>query len=91
LNKRRKLQFIDESKETQAPSKPLTRSSARRFPIPIVQTKFFEFATQEIDEEQVKPGEKNVDVKEMKQQLRKDQHIISQLYQENKELKRKLT
>jgi hypothetical protein len=91
LKKRRKLQFTDEPKETQAPSKPLTRSSARRFPIPTVQTEFVEFAAQEIDEEQVKPGEKDSDVKEMQQQLKKSQHIIAQLYQENRELKRKLT
>jgi hypothetical protein len=45
-----KLQFNDELKETRAPSKPLTRSSPRRFSIPIVQTKFVEFAAQEIDE-----------------------------------------
>jgi hypothetical protein len=39
----------------------------------------------------VEPGEKDADIKEVKQQLKKDQHIIAQLYQENKELKRKLT
>jgi hypothetical protein len=39
----------------------------------------------------VKPGEKDADVKEMQQQLKKSQHIIAQLYQENRELKRKLT
>jgi hypothetical protein len=90
LKERRKLQFTDEPKETQAPSKLRTRSSARRFPIPTVQTEFVEFAAEEIDEEQVKPGEKDANVKEMQQQLKKVQHIIAQLYQENKELKKKL-
>ena len=66
-------------------------SYARRFPIPTVHTEFVEFAAQEIDEEQVKSGEKYSDVKEMQQQLKKYQHIIAQLYQENMELKRKLT
>jgi hypothetical protein len=36
LKKRRKLQFTDEPKETQASKKPLTSSSTRRFPIPTV-------------------------------------------------------
>jgi hypothetical protein len=48
-------------------------------------------ATQEMDEEQAKPGEKDSHVKEMQQQLKKAQHIIAQFYQENRELKRKLT
>jgi hypothetical protein len=80
LKKRRKLQFINVPKETQAPSKPLTRSYARRFPIPTVQIEFVEFSAQEIDEEQVKPGEKYSYVKEMQQQLNKAQNIIAQFY-----------
>jgi hypothetical protein len=67
LKKIKKQQFTNEPKETEAPSKPLTRSSARRFPIPTIQTKFFEFTAQEINEEQVKPREKYSYVKEMKQ------------------------
>jgi predicted RNase H-like nuclease (RuvC/YqgF family) len=47
-------------------------------------------ATQEMDEEQEKPREKDSHVKEMQQQLKKAQHIIAQFYQENRELKRKL-
>jgi hypothetical protein len=90
LKKRRKIQFIDEPKETQALGKQLTRSSARRFPIPTVQIEFVEVATQEMNEEQVKPGEKYSYFKEMKQQLKKDQHVITQFYEENMELKRKL-
>jgi hypothetical protein len=39
----------------------------------------------------VKPREKDSDVKEMQQQLKKSQHVIAQFYQENMELKRKLT
>jgi hypothetical protein len=38
----------------------------------------------------LKPREKYSYVKEMKQQLKKAQHIIAQLYQENRELKKKL-
>jgi hypothetical protein len=37
----------------------------------------------------VEPGEEDVDIKEVKQQLKKDQHVIAQLYQENRELRRK--
>ena len=51
LKKIRKLQFTNESKETQASSKLLTGSSARRLPIPTVQKKVFEVETQEMDEE----------------------------------------
>jgi regulator of replication initiation timing len=65
-------------------------SSARMFPIPTIQTNFVECAAQEIDEKQVEPGEKDVNIKEVKQQLKKAQHVIAQLYQENGELKRKL-
>jgi hypothetical protein len=46
--KRRKLRFTDEIEETQAPSKPCTRSSARRFPIPTIQTKFVECAARRL-------------------------------------------
>jgi predicted nuclease of restriction endonuclease-like (RecB) superfamily len=42
-------------------------------------------------EEQVKLGEKDSYVKEMQHQLKKDHHIIAQLYKENMELERKLT
>jgi hypothetical protein len=49
-------------------------------PIPTIQIEFVEFSSQEIDEEQVKPGDKDSDVKEMQQKLKKSQHIIAQLY-----------
>jgi hypothetical protein len=75
-----KLRFTDETEETQAPSKPCTRSSAKRFPIPTIQTKFVECATQEIDEKKVEPGEKDADIKEVKQQLKKSQHVIAQTF-----------
>ena len=91
LKKRRKLQLTNEPKETQAPSKPHTRSFARRCPIPIVQIESAKFIAHNIDEKKVKPWETDSYVKEMKKQLKKSQHIIAQLYQENRELKRKLT
>jgi hypothetical protein len=43
-----------------------------------------------MDEEQVKPGEKYSDVKDMQQQLKKAQYVIAQFHQENRELKRNL-
>jgi len=91
LKKRRNIQLTYEPKETQAPSKPHTRSFARRCPIPIVQIESAKFIAHNIDENKVKPWEKDVDVKDMKKQLKKYQHIIAQLYQENRELKNKLT
>jgi chromosome segregation ATPase len=39
----------------------------------------------------VEPGEEDADIKEVKQQLKKSQHVIAQFYQENRELRRKLT
>ena len=63
-------------------SKMCTRSSSRRFPIPTIQTNFVEFATQEIDEKQVEPGEEDADIKDLKQKLKKYQHVIAQFYQE---------
>jgi hypothetical protein len=38
----------------------------------------------------VEPGEEDVDIKEVKQQLKKAQHVIAQFYQENRELRRQL-
>jgi predicted RNase H-like nuclease (RuvC/YqgF family) len=38
----------------------------------------------------VEPGEEDVDIKEVKQRLKKIQHVIAQLYQENIGLRRKL-
>jgi hypothetical protein len=73
LKKRRKLRVTDETEETQTPNKPRTRSSTERFPIPKIQTEFVECATQEIDEKQVEPGEEDADIKEVEQQLNKDQ------------------
>ena len=35
--------------------------------------------------------EEDVDIKEVKQQLKKYQHVITQFYHENKELRRMLT
>jgi hypothetical protein len=43
-----------------------------------------------MDEEQVKSGEKDSEIREMQQQLREAQHVIAQFYQESRELKRKL-
>jgi hypothetical protein len=57
LKERRKLQFTDEPKEIQAPSKLCTRSSASRFSIPTVHTEFVEFATEEIDEMQTRDAD----------------------------------
>jgi hypothetical protein len=90
LKKGRRLLFNDEPKETHAPSKPVTRSSARRLPIPIVQMEFVEDATQEMDEEQGKSGKKDSEFRGMQQHLREAQHVIAQFFQENRELKRKL-
>jgi hypothetical protein len=90
LNKCRRLFFTYEPKETQAPSKPVTRSSARRIPIPTVQTEFVEVAAQEMEEEHSKSQEKYLDFIGMQQQLKEVQHVIAQFYQENRELKRKL-
>jgi hypothetical protein len=42
-----------------------------------------------MDEEKVKSGEKGSKVREMQQQLREAQHVITQFYQESRELKRK--
>jgi hypothetical protein len=88
--KRRKLRFTDETEETQAPSKPCTMSSARRFPIPTIQPGLVECENQGIDEKQVEIGEEDAYTKEVKQQLKKSQHVIAQFYQENKELRRQL-
>jgi len=38
----------------------------------------------------VEPGEEDVDIKEVKQQLKKAQHVVAQLYQESRELRRQL-
>jgi hypothetical protein len=88
--KRRKLRFIDETEETQAPSKLCTRSSARIFPIPTIHLGLVECANQGIDEKQVELGEEDADTKEVKKQLKKPQHVIAQFYQENRELIRNL-
>jgi hypothetical protein len=88
--KRSKLRFTDETEEIQAPSKPRTRSSARRFPIPTIQPELVECANQGIDEKKVELGEEDANTKEVKQQLKKSQHVIAQFYQENRELRRKL-
>jgi hypothetical protein len=88
--KRRKLIFIDETEETQAPSKLHTRSSARRFPIPTIWPGLVECENREIDEKKVELGKEDADAKETKKQLNKSQHVIAQFYQENKELRRKL-
>jgi hypothetical protein len=43
-----------------------------------------------MDEDHVKSGEKDSEVREMQQQLREAHHVIAQFYQESRELKRKL-
>jgi chromosome segregation ATPase len=43
-----------------------------------------------MDEGQTKAVEKDSEFREMKQQLREAHHVISQFYQERRELKRKL-
>jgi hypothetical protein len=90
LKKGRRLQFTDEPKETQTPNRPTTRSAARRLPTPTVQTDFVEPSAQEMDEDQMKLGERDKEVREMQNQLKEAQHVIAQFYQESRELKRKL-
>jgi hypothetical protein len=38
----------------------------------------------------VELGEENANTQEIKQQLKQDQHVIAQFYQENRELRRQL-
>jgi chromosome segregation ATPase len=82
--------LTDKTEEIQAPSKPCTKSSAKRFPMHIVQLELVEGANKGIDERQVELGEENANVQEMKQQLKQAQHVIAQFYQENRELRRQL-
>jgi hypothetical protein len=56
-----------------------------------VQLDLFEGENKGIDERQVELGEENANIQEMKQQLKQAQQVISQFYQENRELKRQLT
>jgi hypothetical protein len=87
--KRSRSILTDKTEEIQAPSKPRTKSSAKRFPIHTVQLELVECENKGIDERQVELGEENANTQEMKQQLKKAQHVIAQCYQENKELRRK--
>jgi hypothetical protein len=80
--------LIDKTEEIQAPSKPCTKSYANRFPIQTVHLELVEGENKEIDERQVELGEENENTQEMKQQLKKGQHVITQFYQENEELRR---
>jgi hypothetical protein len=57
----------------------------------IVQLELVEGANEGIDERREDLGEENVNAREVKQQLKQAQHLISQLYQENRELRRRLT
>jgi hypothetical protein len=88
--KRRRSRFIDKTEDIQAPSKLCTKSSAKRFPIPTVHLDLVECTNQRIDEKQVELGEENENNQEVKQQLKKYQHVIAQFYQENIELRRNL-
>jgi phage shock protein A len=55
-----------------------------------LQTYFVETVAQEMDEDQVKSGERDTKIREMQKQLKEAQHVIAQFYQERRELKRKL-
>jgi hypothetical protein len=83
--KKRRSRLNNKTKEIQVPSKPLTKSSAKRFSMCKVHLDLVEGVNKGIDERQVELGEENVNALEMKQQ-----HVIAQFYQENKELIRPL-
>jgi hypothetical protein len=53
-------------------------------------TKFVEVESKEMDEEQSKSTEKDLEFRGMQQQLREAQHLIDRFFQEYSELKRKL-
>jgi anion-transporting ArsA/GET3 family ATPase len=88
--KKNRLRLIDKTEEIQDLSKLHTKSSAKRFPMNIVQLELVEGENKGIDERQVELGEENANVQELKQQMKQAQHVIAQFYQENRELRRQL-
>jgi len=90
FQKKSRSRVIDKTKDIQTPSKPCTKSFVKTFPMHIIHIELVEGENEGIYERHEELSEENVNSQEMKQQLKKAQHIISQLYQENKELRRQL-
>jgi hypothetical protein len=88
--KRGRPRLTNKTEEIQAPSKPRTKSAAKRLLMRIVQLEPVEGARKGIDERWRKSGDENVNVQELSQQLKQAQHAIAELYQENRELRRQL-
>jgi hypothetical protein len=88
--KGRRLQFADEVEEIPRVSSPTTRSAARRLPVPALHTQPVEHSTQEMDEDQVQPKDKDQIIKELQDQLKEAKHVIAQSFHDNREMKRKL-
>jgi hypothetical protein len=72
-HKKSSSRLTDKNEEIHAPSKLHTKSSAKRFPMHIVQLDLVEGASKGIDERQMELGEENANTREMKQQLKKSQ------------------
>jgi len=56
-----------------------------------VKVDFVEPSTQDMEEDQMNSGERDKEVRELKNQIKEAQHVIAQFYQKRRELKRKLT
>jgi len=82
------LQFTYESVKTLKPDKPLTRSTTRR--LPIMEKHPIEHTTQGINKEHKPFDEKDQKIMELRDQLEKAHHTITQLQFENKEMKKRI-
>ena len=69
---------------------PLTKSDAKRLPIPDLHTQSVKHSDQEMDKDQVHSEDKDKIIRDLKDHLKEVQHVISQSYHENREMKIKL-
>jgi chromosome segregation ATPase len=68
-----------------------TNFVSKIFPMRTVQLEPVEGASKGIDERLVDLGEENENVQELSQQLKQAQHVITQCYQESRELRRHMS
>jgi hypothetical protein len=71
------LRLNNKIEEIQDPSKPCTKSIAKRFPMHTLQLELVEGASKGIDEGKGKSGDENVNVQELSQQLKQVQYVIT--------------